>query len=356
MCVGGGGAEIEVCLIPGLPNDLAIQCIARIPIVFHPFLSLVSKTWKSLLQSPLLFNTRHSFNLQEQLLFLMFRTNNSSYQWYALHQYECRRICLPLPAMPSQPVGAACTATHNKIFLIGGAVNEMASTSVLSYSCQSKKWEAAPRMRVPREFSAAGVIDGKIYVMGGCNISSFACATSWAEVFDPKTSAWTPVPSPPETRERWMHGCAVLDGKFLAMADQGGVVYDPVASNWSYVSSRLDAGWRGRAAVVDGILYSYDFLGKIRGYDLVKDRWLELQGVQKGLPKFLSGATLANVAGRLYVVWEAQGIDKNTLLHCAALDIKKESDGGLRATILWSEVILSLPRGTSIVQCLSLAL
>lgn len=259
--------------------------------------------------------------------------------------------------MPSHPIGAACAVSDNKLFILGGSVNEAVSSAVWVYDCYTHKWNPAPRMRVPREFSAAGTIDGKMYVMGGCQVNTWAGSTSWAEVFDPSTGVWSPVPSPAEIRERWMHGNAVLEGKLFAMADRGGVVYDPLTSTWNYVSTRLDNGWRGRAAVVDGILYSYDFLGKIRGYDLGKDRWLELQGLQKQLPKFLSGATLANVGGRLYVVWEGEGANKHTDLLCAALDVRKESDGSLRGTILWSQVILSsLPRGTSTIQCLSMTL
>ena len=40
-------------------------------------------------------------------------------------------------------------------------------------------------MRVGREFAAAGVLNGKIYVIGGCLVDTFARSTNWAEVFDP---------------------------------------------------------------------------------------------------------------------------------------------------------------------------
>lgn len=53
-----------------------------------------------------------------------------------------------------------------------------------------------------------------------------------------------------------MHASCVIDGKIYAMADRGGVVYNPVAGEWaSGVPKRIDLGWRGRAAVVDGVLY-----------------------------------------------------------------------------------------------------
>lgn len=344
-------------LFPGLPDDVALACIARVPRFFRSTLAQVSKPWRSLLQSPVFFFTRRTLNIQQEYLYIMLRTHTSSYKWYVLQEHcSQKKVCVPLPPMPSQPVGAACTVSEGKIFLMGGSVNDVASSTVWVYNSHHNRWGAAPRMRVRREFAAAGAIDGKIYVLGGCQPSTWAGSTSWAEVYDPCSEVWSSISSPPEMREKWMHGNAVLEGKLLAVADRGGVVFDPVTSSWDNVSKRLDIGWKGRAAVVDGVLFSYDFLGKIKGYDPRQDRWLELQGVQKYLPKFLSGATLANVAGRLYVVWEGQGSNKETDLLCAALEVDREPNGGLRGTILWSQVILSFPRGSSTVQCLSLGL
>ncbi|MCD7448831.1 hypothetical protein HAX54_046677 [Datura stramonium] len=82
-----------------------------------------------------------------------------------------------------------------------------------------------PRMRIGREFAAA-VVNGKIYVMGGCVVDNWARSMNWAEVFDPTTGLWTTLPSPIEVRDKWMHASAVVGDKIYAMADRGGVVYD----------------------------------------------------------------------------------------------------------------------------------
>lgn len=216
-------------------------------------------------------------------------------------------------------------------------------------------------MRVSREFAAAGVIGGKVYVLGGCLVDSWARSSSWAEVFDPAVGYWSAVPSPVDVQEKWMHGSAVLNGKLLAMADRGGVVFDPEASDdapaWSFVSTELDLGWRGRAAVVDGVLYCYDFLGKIRGYSAKEDRWEEVKGIEKELPKFLCGATLANVGGRLCVVWEGKGRGKEMEIACAEIEVFRDSGGGLSGSVIWSDiVVLAVPRGSSVVNCLAVTL
>ena len=139
-----------------------------------------------------------------------------------------------------------------------------------------------------------------------------------------------------------MHGGAVLDDKFYAMADRGGVVYDPGEASWGHVSTELDLGWRGRAAVVDGILYCYDYLGKIRGYDVKEGIWKELKVVQKDLPKFLCGATMINVGGRLSVVGEEKGTDNQKEMCCAEIEVHKDSNGGLCGSIVWSSTVPEL--------------
>lgn len=79
-----------------------------------------------------------------------------------------------------------------------------------------------PKMRVAREFSAAGEFNGKIYVMGGCNVDNWSRSINWAEVFDPATGLWAAIPSEIELRDKWMHASAVIGSKFYAMADRGG--------------------------------------------------------------------------------------------------------------------------------------
>lgn len=211
-------------------------------------------------------------------------------------------------------------------------------------------------MRVAREFSAAGVVDGKIYVIGGCVADSWARNEFWAESLDPGTGRWEAVRSPIDVRAKWMHASAVIGARVYAMADRGGVVLDPKAGTWDVVDKRLDLGWRGRACVVHGILYCYDYLGKIRGFDVKKRVWKELKGLEKGLPKFLCGATMANVGEKLVVLWEGKGNGKEIEIWCAEIEVEKNGDGELQGKIGWSHKLISVPKNFSIVNCLAVTL
>ena len=211
-------------------------------------------------------------------------------------------------------------------------------------------------MRVGREFSAAGVVGGRIYVMGGCLVDTWAKSTNWAEVFDPVVGNWATVASPIEVRGKWMHASAVVKDKVYAMADRGGVVFDPKEKVWGSVETELDMGWRGRAATVNDVLYCYDYLGKITGFDVEDGLWKEVKGIEKGLPRFLCGATMTNVDGKLVVIWEGTGNGKEMEILCAEIEVWKESDGEIRGSIVWSDMILVVPCGSSIVHCLAVVL
>lgn len=110
-----------------------------------------------------------------------------------------------------------------------------------------------------------------------------------------------------------------------------------------------------RIEVVDNVLYCYDYLGKIRGYDVEGDVWKELRGVEKGLPKFLCSSTMVNLDGKLCVVWEGKGkgSGKEVDIMCAEIEVKRDTDGGLSGTILRLDVILVVPKGATISHCLA---
>ncbi|XP_021847521.1 F-box/kelch-repeat protein SKIP6 isoform X2 [Spinacia oleracea] len=356
-------------LIPALSNDVALQCLARIPRFHHPLLSLVSKSWRSALQSPLFHATRLALNTTQSFLFLNLRLFNPkdssfSFKWYSLQPCTLDpqitlipRILIPMNSSPCHLIGASFVSIGRHLYVIGGSVNDIPSPNMWVFDCLTNKWEMGPKMRVGREFAASGVINGKIYVLGGCVVDNWARSINWAEMFDPVTGSWRAIPSPIEVREKWMHASAVVGGRIYAMADRSGVIFDPELGEWSSVSTELDMGWRGRAAVVDEVLYCYDYLGKIRGFDVGENEWKELKGVDKHLPKFLCGATMANVGGRLFVVWEGKGKGKaNIEVLCAEILVRKNESGELWGSIVWSDVIILIPKGSSIVHCLDVHL
>ncbi|XP_030534965.1 F-box/kelch-repeat protein SKIP6 [Rhodamnia argentea] len=352
-------------LIPSLPDDVAVNIIARVPRSHHPTLSLVSKAFHSLLSSPLLFSARRLLGCTEPSLYLALRHPSSpSHLWFTLYSNANpnpaapkQHRLFPIAPIPSPSVGSTFAALGPLIYVLGGSVNDVASPCVWVLDCRFHRWKPGPAMRVGREFAASGVVGEKVYVLGGCTVDSWSRANHWAEVLDPGARTWAAVPSSSvEVREKWMHASAVVDERIYAMADRGGIVYDVDKEVWESVESELDMGWRGRACVIDGVLYCYDYLGKIRGFDVKEGVWKELKGVEKGLPKFLCGATMGNLSGNLVVVWEGKGGGKEMEVWCAEIAVKKDEHGELVGCICWSDSILKVSNGSSIVSCLAVAL
>ncbi|XP_021802531.1 F-box/kelch-repeat protein SKIP6 [Prunus avium] len=352
----------EAQLIPSLPDDVALNCIARVPRWYHPTLSIVSRPIRSLLSSPLFFTTRSLLSSTEHFLYLTLRLHHNPSAWFTLYQNpepnhpNNPHVLIPVPPLPAPTVGAAYAVVGPTIYVIGGSINDVPSSHVWFLDCRFHTWCKGPPMRVAREFAAAGVVDGRIYVIGGCVTDSWARNEFWAESLDLETGRWEAVPSPIDVRDKWMHASAVIGGRVYAMADRGGVVLDPKAGTWDVVDKRLDLGWRGRACVVHGILYCYDYLGKIRGFDVKKRVWKELKGLEKGLPKFLCGATMANVGEKLVVLWEGKGNGKEIEIWCAEIEVEENGDGELQGKIGWSHKLISVPKDFSIVNCLAVSL
>ncbi|KAJ6842354.1 putative F-box/kelch-repeat protein SKIP6 [Iris pallida] len=344
-------------LIPGLPDDISLRCIARAPISSNPTLSHVSRSWRSVLRSPFPFTLRSQLSIADPILTVSIRRPTTGQSlWYHLLPRLHHHRPLPIPPPPHPTVGSSSVPLGPRLFLLGGSLG-VPCAHVQIYDSRLRRWSLGPPMSSPREFSAAAAVRGVIYAFGGCRPS----AASWSESLDPAATLprWSRVPSPHGVRQKWMHGTAVLGGKLLAVADRGGIVFDPAAASWGPVPPALVLGWRGRAAVVGEVLYTYDYLGKVRGYDWEKGEWRQVEGLERELPSFLCGATLANFGGLLCLVWEGRGKErgKETEISYAGVDLSRTEGGGIRGRVVWLECgVLKVPRGSSVSHCVTLEL
>ncbi|KAH0889084.1 hypothetical protein HID58_051513 [Brassica napus] len=170
-----------------LPNDVALNILARISRIHHPSLSLVSKRFKSILSSRELDVTRTLMDKTEKhiYLYLKFRRHTKPC-WFALTPGPDQKL-KQLPSFPYEhhPDSPTVVSSGSEFYLIGGLVNHRRSRRVFVLDCRCQKWRKLPEMRVPRgSYAAAGFIDGKLYVLGGRESSG--------EVYDPKSGTWEP--------------------------------------------------------------------------------------------------------------------------------------------------------------------
>lgn len=178
-----------------LPDAVAISCLARVSRLDHAALSLVSKSCRSLVVSSELYQTRSLMGYVEKYGYVCLRmTPDSTPRWFILRPTlddgtgKTVNRAHMIPSLPSQPPeGSAVVVLDWGIYVIGGWVNSKRTSSVLLLDCRSHKWHHVTSMRVARVSPAVHVVDGKIYVLGGCKEKN---SSDWGEVFDTKTQTW----------------------------------------------------------------------------------------------------------------------------------------------------------------------
>ncbi|XP_008775369.2 F-box/kelch-repeat protein At1g30090-like [Phoenix dactylifera] len=275
-------------LIPGLPDDIALNCLLRLPVEAHLACRLVCRRWHRLLA-----NKEHFFSQRKALRFrspwlftLAFHRWTGKIQWQVLDltHFSWHTI----PAMPCKdrvcPCGFGCIAIppqDGALLVCGGLVSDMDCPlhSVLKYEIYKNRWTVMSRMLAARSFFAAGVIDGMVYVAGGYSKDQFELNS--AEVLDPITGNWQPIAS--MGRNMVSYDSAVLNGRLYTtegcvwpfLSSPRGQVYDPRADRWEDMAVGMREGWTGSSVVVDGHLFvisEYERM-RVKVYDVESDSW-----------------------------------------------------------------------------------
>ena len=170
----------------------------------------------------------------------------------------------PLAPLPGARGAAIAAAVDGKIYVIGGATTMEGSKQpfftafgparVLAtnqvYDPATNTWESRNSMSVPRNHAFSGVVNGKIYVIGGRTGHGFilsATNTDVVEEYDPASDMWSlPKERMPTARSG---GASGSDGRRIYVA--GGEVtttelvaafraveaYDPVTNSWTTLPS-----------------------------------------------------------------------------------------------------------------------
>jgi hypothetical protein len=177
---------MTLTLLDGLPNEIALQCLALVPFIFHPMLQLVCRSWRASVFSGELLKIRNQIGATEELLFVLAFEPENMWQLYD----PLRDKWITLPVMPSQIrniVRFGVASVAGKLYVIGGGSDRVdpltgdhdgifASNEVWSYDPLNRVWAQRAPMLVARAMFAC-VLDGKIIVPGGftnCRKSMFS--------------------------------------------------------------------------------------------------------------------------------------------------------------------------------------
>nr|ADE77005.1 unknown [Picea sitchensis] len=235
-------------IIPGLPDDLALKCLAKVSHGYHGLLEVVCKRWRSLIRSSEYARAKAQEGWCGNWLFVLTEEQIKG-PWNAYDPEADRWHALPPISWDSSNYnhrGFSCVTVAKKFLVIGGCYTPCdtlgqlkrftATNEVIQFDPFSKQWSRVASMKVARCNFACAVIHEKVYVAGGCSLSN-ASTLAHAEVYDPVEDSWQDIPPLPSAREDCAGFCC--GGLFYVVAgidnraeQKTAEVFDPVKGSW----------------------------------------------------------------------------------------------------------------------------
>ncbi|CAN6903577.1 unnamed protein product, partial [Brassica oleracea] len=212
--------------------DVVLNCLARVSRSYSPILSLVSKSFRTLMSSPELHATRALIGKTEYVC-LDLDNNNSKPHWFTLSQIPKQQKLIPI------------SLTHHKVHNSSSVFFSWFSDRSVSESetCRSSTVElisvVLPKLRVPRRTPEVyrDVVHGNIYVVGGSRNSK-----DCGEVYNPKIQMWEPLS--PTVDLDGLKKCAPLNictvegdnnVRYEISVEKGKLVWRNIVEGWSLV-------------------------------------------------------------------------------------------------------------------------
>ncbi|ONK67680.1 uncharacterized protein A4U43_C05F2620 [Asparagus officinalis] len=301
-------------IIPGLPDDLAFRCLAKISHGYHGLLECVSKKWRWTIKSSDYANLKAKEGWCGNWLFACTHMGHKS-QWNA-YDPDANRWH-PVPGFPwanyESLRGCSCICVCKRFLVVGGCYmkGNLGTNNVIMFDPFKQQWSCVSSMRTARTNFASAAINDKVYVAGGNNSDSTE-GLSAAEVYDPYLDRWEDLPPMPFV----LFECFSVSygGQFHVIGKKASnfeydtyVIFNPINQTWHIVEdlwpfSKLS---REYTTVTDGGIYA------ILDDDIVKvtNKYMRplgtfpaiiLQGHVRPLKPF--GFSLIGFKQKLYVV------------------------------------------------------
>lgn len=290
-------AEPSGHLLHGLPEHLAMECLARVPLFS---LRGVSKAWQNVIYESYFqsLRARHGSSGLDWIYALV-QTEEKVFEWRAFDPLASRWHTLPTAPHPmefrlSDPgcIGVSysvqCASTQNKLVMVAGMKTgngnqprvtlEPALEHPFVYDTRTNQWKQGAPFRVPRKWCVCGVADEKLYVASGSGKSWDQELSMSAEVYDLEKDNWKTLQNLSTSKFSGEAMTAVTNnGKLHFVSGRGvfareGVVYDVAQGVWSEMAQGLRKGWIGPCVAVNGKFYVIEAC-KLKVYDPQKDRW-----------------------------------------------------------------------------------
>ncbi|KAG7545739.1 Kelch repeat type 1 [Arabidopsis suecica] len=320
-----------------LPNEIIVNCFARISKSSYRSLSLVCKTFRSLISSPDLYAARSQLGTTEIC---------------GLY------LCLRFSTVPfKEPT--------RRWFTLSVQPNRNLTDAIWIYDCRTRTWGDVPNMKMKRKDASACVLDDKIYVMGGCDSGGI----NWFEMFDIKTQSWRTLPEIPDVKVRMggnVRKINVVRGKIYVKteAEVKDWIYDVKEGKWSVAEEYLSLLWSNSWCVIENVMYCYS-CSRYKWYDLEARMWKDVKGLER-LNRYRSASNdfrnclveLVNYGGKLAILWdkfERPGRSQNKHIWCAMVALNRGFGDTIWGKIEWVNVVLTVPKSYNFLRCIALS-
>ena len=236
--------------------------------------------------------------------------------------------------MPTTRQNTAAAVLGGKIFVLGGYPS---TASVVALDTRMGTWAAVAPMARARMALVAAASGGKLYAIGGSSHGGEPLSS--VEAFDPLTGAWAEVASLPIPR---VHaGAAVLEGKIYVIGGResttaqsvlGSVeVYDPTTTTWAAVtplgtrrSGHAVAALSGKIYVAGGRTTRIDGtsqrLSSVEVFDPQTNTWANVAPMSTAR----SAVSLSAVGGKLYAVGGLPAMESQTMATAETYDPQQD--------------------------------
>ncbi|CAL9235435.1 unnamed protein product [Arabidopsis halleri] len=333
-------------LMTSLPEEILLDCVARVPRSYYPILSIVSKQFRSLVTSPELYMTRSRLGYDEHCLYVAISENQTSnIHWYTLGRKPNNKLWLvPIPSLPPMPLHGSYVVAGSSIYVMGGFHHwGLITPSVSRIDCVSHSVEPLTRMPTAVAGSVSELVDGKIYVIGGSNTRSPELKSSSKRimVFDTVAKTWEVRKRLDwEVGQRWLSSVEMA-GKIYMRSYRTSYVYEAKEGICETDQILHSKEW-SNSCVIDDVLYYYDDRKNcLRAYDQKERVWGVVKGVGLGLCQDGSWSCTTSYGNKLAVfLHKVEALSETTEIWCAEIALERREGGEMLGKVESFDLVL----------------
>ncbi|CAA7025268.1 unnamed protein product [Microthlaspi erraticum] len=349
-----------------IPDEVTEKCFALVERCHYPELSLVSDTFRRLINSPTLYNTRSRLGQTESVLYVYLGfTGYERLSWYILHRKPSRNVpntfslrLGKIGTLPPMPWGAAVVSVGYEMYVFGGCVGQKevptkGTKEVIVIDCRLHTHRSLPSMKLNRSRAAAGLIDGKIYVIGGCQTRS----GHYIETFDVREQVWVRTKWS-QPRNNLFYTYAVMEEQVFILGKKKLFAYEPKEGKLRRIlAGELCLRWHMSSCMIDDMLFSFNPQRVFENmapepiivYDPKEKEWRPWTGLQ-GFPYniFLHESKMGNLGGNLVILGndrshQSQGFGGKKYIWCVEISLERGQGGEISGKVESVAVVLTVP-------------